>query len=132
LHNTCRAPQLTGNSVLPTELGVFGFLHLPRGDDTAKLRDEELSRGFPEARRGEHPSLETAHRMGWGQEVPADLEVVYLDLIGCRELQDLSLSSEVRRTVAITCGAHIDEAKVSVEHLRLQRAGWCIASFDSC
>ena len=98
LHNTCRAPQLTGNSVLPTELDVFGFLDLSRGGDTAKLSNEELSRGFPEARRGEHPGLETADRMRRGQQVPADLEVVDLDSIGPRQLQDLSPSSEVRRT----------------------------------
>jgi hypothetical protein len=35
----------------------------------------------------------------------------------------------VRRTVAITCGAHIDEARRVVEHLQIQRADWCIALF---
>ena len=36
---------------------------------------------------------------------------------------------QVHRTVAITCGAHIDEARGVVEHLQIQRADWCIALF---
>ena len=39
------------------------------------------------------------------------------------------LLAKVDRTVAITCGAHIDEAKGIVEQLQLQRADWCIALF---
>ena len=36
---------------------------------------------------------------------------------------------EVHRTAAITCSAHIDEARVVVECLQIQRADWCIALF---
>jgi hypothetical protein len=36
---------------------------------------------------------------------------------------------EVHRTAAITCEAHIDDAKVVVEHLQLQRFGWCMPLF---
>jgi hypothetical protein len=32
-------------------------------------------------------------------------------------------------TVAITCGAHIDDARGVVEYLQIQRADWCIALF---
>ena len=36
---------------------------------------------------------------------------------------------KVDRTAAFTCGAHMDEARVVVGHLQLQRADWCNALF---
>jgi hypothetical protein len=39
------------------------------------------------------------------------------------------LPGQVQPTAAITCGAHIDDARGVVEHLQIQRADWCIALF---
>jgi hypothetical protein len=39
--------------------------------------------------------------------------------------------SKVRRTAAISCEAHIDDAKAVVEHLQLRRFASFIALFDS-
>ena len=38
---------------------------------------------------------------------------------------------EVDRTAAITCEAHIDDARDVVEHLQTQRLDWCIALLDT-
>jgi len=43
----------------------------------------------------------------------------------------LAITSEVRPTAAITCEAHIDEARVVVGHLQLQRFDWFIALLGS-
>ncbi len=82
------ALQFTRDSVLPTELDVFDSLHLARDGDTAELRNEDLNCGLSEARRSEHASLETAHRMRGGEQVATDLQVVDLNSIGSRECQD--------------------------------------------
>jgi hypothetical protein len=129
LHHPSRAPQFTRDSVLPTELDVFGSLYLPRDGDSAELRNEELSRGVAKARRREYPGFETTHGMRRGEQVATDLQVIDSDPIRSRELQDLSLASEVRRTVGITCGAHIDDARGVAGHHQLQRPDWFMPLF---
>ena len=72
--------------------GLAGF------SDTTELRHERIGSGLPEPCCGEDTGLEAADRMNRREQVPTHLQIVDSDAICSRELQDLSLSSDVRRT----------------------------------